>query len=177
MNCLNKFNLICNSQYGFRSNHSTSTALIDLTSKIIGAFENNAYAMGVFLDLSKAFDTINHDILLHKLDYYGIRGISHDWFESYIRNRSQCVKYNHSLSGFNEITHGVPQGSLLGPVLFLLFTSIIFLLHLTYFHSSYMQMTLIFYFRINTFLLYLKMSTSIWCMYVNGWKQTDFLSI
>ena len=80
---MDKFKLLYDGQYGFRSNRSTSLALIDLTNKIIDGFEDKLYTMGIFLDLSKAFDTINHRILLDKLDYYGFRGVTFDWFSSY----------------------------------------------------------------------------------------------
>ena len=120
---LNKYNLLCKNQYGFRPGYSTSMALIDLTNKVVKAFEDNAYAAGFFLDLSKAFDTINHDILLDKLSYYGIRGTTYDWFASYLSNRSQCTKYESCLSDFKYITCGVPQGSLLGPLLFIIYVN------------------------------------------------------
>ena len=110
---LNKYNLLCKNQYGFRPGYSTYLALIDLTNKVVKAFEDNAYVVGLFLNISKAFDTINHDILLDKLSYYGIRGTTYDWFASYLSNRSQCTKYESCLSDFKYITCGVPQGSLL----------------------------------------------------------------
>lgn len=86
---LDKFSILSNSQFGFRSKHSTSHALLDFTDKVSKAIDDSKHTLGIFLDLSKAFDTINHDILLHKLSYYGIRGITLDWFRSYLFNRSQ----------------------------------------------------------------------------------------
>ena len=114
-------------QYGFRAKHSTEHALINLTEQIkksldiIGHSESRKYACGVFVDFQKAFDTVNHEILLKKLEYYGIRGPVNDWFKSYLHERKQYV----SILGFDSeeliMQHGVPQGSVLGPLLFLLY--------------------------------------------------------
>ena len=108
-------------QFGFRAHHSTSMAIMQVVDKINDAVEKNETTIGVYLDLSKAFDTIDHDILLHKLDYYGFRGIVLDWFRDYLSKRTQYVSYNDSKSDLKTILCGVPQGSILGPLLFILY--------------------------------------------------------
>ena len=82
--------------------------------------ESNEATLGVFLDLSKAFDTIDHSILLAKLYHCGIRGTAHNWFSSYLCNRKQITEYGEALSNSSDIKFGVPQGSILGPILFLI---------------------------------------------------------
>ena len=108
-------------QFGFRSKHSTNHALIDITENVRQALDKKMVACGIFVDLQKAFDTVNHDILIKKLDYYGIRGVANEWFSSYLNKRSQFV----SISGYDSkqkyIKHGVPQRSVLGPLLFLIY--------------------------------------------------------
>ena len=108
-------------QFGFRQEFSASHALINLTENISQALDEGYIGCGIFVDLQKAFDTVDHEILLSKLDYYGIRGISNNWFKSYLSNRKQFVSINGYDSGLAEIKCGVPQGSVLGPLLFLLY--------------------------------------------------------
>lgn len=118
---LERNKLLHNNQFGFRKNHSTTHALIEVVDKISEAIDDRKITVGVFLDLSKAFDTIKHDILFSKLAHYGIRGVALDWFKSYFTDRFQQVKYFNSLSKLALIRCGVPQGSILGPLLFLIY--------------------------------------------------------
>jgi hypothetical protein len=118
---INHINLLYPLQHGFQTGHSTSMSLLDMQDKISKAIDNNEFSIGIFLDLAKAFDTVNHTILLEKLQHYGIRGIALKWFKSYLTDRSQQVLCNGSLSSLKLILHGVPQGSILGPLLFLIY--------------------------------------------------------
>ena len=98
-------------------------AIIQLVDKITNAVERNETTIGIFLDLSKAFDTIDHNILLYKLEHYGLRGIVLEWFKNYLSNRKQFVSYNSCNSELKDIVCGVPQGSILGPLLFILYVN------------------------------------------------------
>ncbi|PNF39982.1 hypothetical protein B7P43_G15963 [Cryptotermes secundus] len=131
VNFLNKHNLISDAQNGFRQNKSTHTALQSFIEDVQKALDNKFFALGIFLDLSKAFDVINHKLLLAKLELYGFRGISLSLMRSYLTGRSQFVEIDHVdakspnqksfSSSCKEIKYGVPQGSVLGPLLFLMF--------------------------------------------------------
>ena len=121
MSFLNQSNQIYLRQFGFRKAHSTVNTLINIVERIRNSIDGGKFACGVFVDLQKAFDTVDHKILLSKLDHYGIRGIEKQWFRSYLSNRSQFVSILNSKSKLKAILHGVPQGSVLGPLLFLLY--------------------------------------------------------
>lgn len=118
---IDKSGIISGSQYGFRKNSSTSLALIDFVDDITRAIDKHEFTVGIFVDLKKAFDTVNHAILIKKLSHYGVRGVALDWLVSYLNNRTQYVTYNGSNSTSLRVVCGVPQGSILGPLLFLLY--------------------------------------------------------
>ena len=117
-NFLGEHKILFNNQFGFRKNNSTSLALIQITGKIKESIDNGKYGCGIFINLRKAFDTVNHSILLTKMEHYGIRDIALEWFKSYLNNRKQYVYINGEASQLKDITCGVPQGSGLGPLLF-----------------------------------------------------------
>ena len=118
---LNKNNFFNKYQFGFRNNHSTVMALIVLFENLTEALDKGDCAIGIFLDFQKAFDTVNHNIVLDKLYVYGIRGIAHEWFINYLSNRTQSVNYHECVSDSKTLKCGVPQGSILGPLLFLIY--------------------------------------------------------
>jgi len=116
-----------------------------MQDRITNAIENNEYSVGIFFDLAKAFDTVDHKILLRKLEYYGIRGSQLKWFASYLDNRTQKVLCNGALSKFALIKYGVPQGSNLGPILFLLYINDLALISPTLFFILFADDTNVFY--------------------------------
>ena len=108
-------------QFGFREGYSTNLAMTYLIDDLVTSLNKQNCVLGLFLDFSKAFDTVNHDILFQKLSHYGIRGPALDWFRSYLGDRFQFTEYNGVQSEKERIRCGVPQGSVLGPLLFLLY--------------------------------------------------------
>jgi hypothetical protein len=118
---LDKHDILDSSQYGFRKKHSTYMAMMCLYDKVSEAIDRNEFCVGIFIDLSKAFDTLDHSILLKKLEMYGIRGKANLLIKSYLTNRQQYVFYNEAKSSLKPINFGVPQGSILGPLLFILY--------------------------------------------------------
>ena len=119
---LEKNNILYKYQFGFSKNHATTHALTEVIDYIYRSLDEGNYVFGIYIDFKKAFDTVQHQILLQKLQHYGIRGIALDWFNSYLSNRKQFVVTNGIQSDILELSnYGVPQGSVLGPILFLLF--------------------------------------------------------
>ena len=115
--------LLHNKQLGFQRNNSTEHAIMQFTRDISDSFQKGEYTLGVFIDLSKAFDTVNHKILLKKMEYYGIKGTTLTWLKSYLSNRKQYIYVDNISKQLLEITCGVPQGSILGPLLFLIYVN------------------------------------------------------
>lgn len=118
---LNKFNILSNTQFGFRSGKSTEDAVSALTSVVAEGLDNKKKCLAVFLDLKKAFDTVSIPILEQKLEHIGVRGVPLNLFKSYLNGRSQRVKLDQAISKVASINFGVPQGSVLGPTLFLVY--------------------------------------------------------
>lgn len=118
---LTKHRVIYEKQFGFRSQHSTMHALNTAITQISNGLNENKVVLGIFLDFSRAFDTVQTSILLDKLSYYGIRGKAHDLMKSYLSDRYQAVYSNGEFSNYLRVTDGVPQGSVLGPLLFLVY--------------------------------------------------------
>ena len=116
-------NIINSSRFGFRKNFFTELAIIQLLDKIIDSLSRKEHIIAIFICLSKAFDTIDHNILLYKLKNYGIRGITLSWFNSYLSDRQEYVFINNKSSSMLDIQCGVPQGSILGPLLFLIYVN------------------------------------------------------
>ena len=118
---LTSHGLLSHSQYGFLNNLSTDQAILELQDRIVKSIASKKWCSGIFLDMSKAFDTLNHDILLSKMSHLGIRGIPLLWFKNYLSDRYQYIEYKHKKSKNLHVLCGVPQGSILGPLLFLIY--------------------------------------------------------
>ena len=114
-------NLFYDSQYGFLKNHSTEYAAMELPDKVLKDIDEQNISLAIFMDLSKAFDTLDHSILIKKLAHYGVNGTALEWFISYLTGRSQYVEIDGVSSSILTLSTGVPQCSILGPLLFLIY--------------------------------------------------------
>ena len=117
---LDKSKFIHYKQSGFRSLHSAVTCLLKSTDSWYANMDKGRFTATIFIDLKKAFDTVDHDILLQKIEKYGVIDLEHIWFSSYLKNRQQLCRVNGVASNMGEINCGVPQGSCLGLILFLI---------------------------------------------------------
>ena len=120
---LKKHKILYKLQFGFRENHSTALALAEALNTIYTSLTEGNFVLGVFLDLKKAFDTIDHNIVIKKLEHYGFRGLAKKWFSSYLTSRKQFTYVNGHRSGLGTVHTGVPQGSVLGPILFSIYVN------------------------------------------------------
>ena len=119
---LNHNNLLCTSQSAYRPHHSTDTSLLKTANDILLGLDNRHVSLLTLLDLPSAFDTIDHNIFLNRLNYlYRISGTCLSWFRSYLSKRRQSVANGNRISSTKELHYGVPQGSVLGPILFVLY--------------------------------------------------------
>lgn len=121
LNFLNKFNFISSCQFGFLKGKSTTDAILKFINNFYDALNRGEHSLGIFIDLKKAFDTVNHEVLFRKLFRYGVRGIALEWIASYLRDRRQRVKIDGVFSNFKVTNISVPQGSVLGPLLFIIY--------------------------------------------------------
>lgn len=121
VNFLEQTNFFSRNQFGFRENLNTEAALMNFMDEVYIGLNNGKRVSGIFLDIKKAFDTVDHKFLLNKLESCGVRGIAYSWFESYLTKRKQRVKIANTFSEFGVIKNGVPQGSVLGAILFLIY--------------------------------------------------------
>lgn len=131
MNFLDEMNFFNNSQYGFRENLNTEFALIEFLNDVYSSLNNNMKCVSIFVDIKKAFDMVDHKLLLDVLYSSGFRGTTLNWFTSYFEHRKQCVKIDGMISSFKDLTIGVPQGSVLGPIFFIVYLNSIFSLPLS----------------------------------------------
>lgn len=174
-NFLKKYNILSGRQYGFREGRSTEDAILELTSSIYESLDKKIPTISIFLDLSKAFDTVSHNKLLDKLYMYGIRGTVHDLIKSYLTDRRQYVQIGEIFSRPEIITYGVPQGTVLGPVLFTIYINSMLSLNTTGKIISFADDTAILYTSSTWQLLKENIETDF--PKISAWLQSNKLSL
>ncbi|XP_065673940.1 uncharacterized protein LOC136090891 [Hydra vulgaris] len=174
-NYLEESNILYDKHFGFRNNHSTEHAVIDLANQILNGFDNDSYTLGIFLDLSKAFDTVNHKILIYKLHNYGVVHSNLKWLQCYLQNRKQGVPYDLTCSPFESINCGVPQGSILGPLLFLIYINDIYLSSKILNYIIFADGTNVFFSDSNLKNIFYIVNTEL--IYLNEWFEANKLSL
>lgn len=170
-----KKNIIVKNQYGFQKKKSTEMALLDIKAKLADNIENKLLTVGLFLDFKKAFDSVQHDILLLKLSRYGVGGTALDIVKSYLENRLQYTNIGKAKYEFGEITCGVPQGSILDPLLFIIYINDIVNIPLTPDIVLYADDTNVFFSGPNTDDL--KLKANIWLQSLSNWLRANGLNL
>ena len=178
INFLEKNNLLHENQFGFRRNLCTNDAIMSVTSKLIQELDAGNKCLGIFLDLQKAFDTVSHNVLLDKLDKMGIRGIALKLFSSYLSNRTQSTKINDHLSETSKVNIGIPQGTVLGPILFVIYLNDLFKIDVSKYSGSlhsYADDTVVIFSGLNWEETYLNSNKGI--NIIKEWLDANLLSL
>ena len=170
---LTEHNLIDKRQYGFRENRSTELAITSIYDELLSNFDNKLITCSLFLDVSKAFDCCDHEILLDKLYHHGIRGVSHKLFSNFLHNRMQCTKIGEFKSSYKRISCGVPQGSVISPLLFLIYINDI--TKASSFHTTLFADDINLHVSNSSFNVLQTTVNLELCKIDTGWEQTSFL--